>query len=418
MGPIECIQFVYDEYEKCGNFAWVVFKFSSSVEDGIKLLHGTKLYGLEIHTNNYSEQQRYPMFNDQLNFFEQLFNVEKSSQSNNGNKSGWSDTNSDNKNYIPDGLSKLPIYSKYNSNNYIYRSKTMPRHDYEDNSSKYQCSNFYTKNHSPVYRNEHHLIYQNHYSSGYYQRPEHNCHSDSMVSSNNHKYDYKNKQDYNLYIFSNWKKSKSANDVKPVRDLRDLIHQKRSLDLDNYNDTNTNASCTSRVKLKDTKYHSKNDSYKDIRSSFQSDSKSQMSEKNRYAYSIRGYSDKPYRKDNYASENYKKSSTKHQEHYARREYRNKSFNQDKSYDSFQDHDSEYSNHYDDYDREKKRYNKHIRRENMEFGSWQKNSHHLHKHYNEGQEEKEYKNSYNERSRYSHNRSNIKGDSDRSKHYYL
>lgn len=419
MGPIEYIEFPYDENEKCENFAWIVFKFSSSVEDSIKLLRGTKLYGLEILTKNYSEHQKDPMFHDQLNYFKQLVDVERNSQSNNGNRSRWNDPRSDNTNYVPDSLPEPPIHGKYNSNNdkYSDHCETISRHRYEDNSSKYQHSNSSTKYHNPVYRNEHHIIDKPHYSYGYYRKSDYNNHSDSPVSSNNQNYDCKNQQDYNSRTSFNWKESKSTKDVPPVRDLRDTIHRKRFLDTDNYNDTNTNTACTSQLDLRDTMYHNKNDRYKDSRSSYQSDSKARWSEK-KSVYGRGSFSDKPYRKDNYTSECYNKSNTKHQNHYTRREYQNQSFNQDKTYDSFHDHDNEYTNNFDDYNGEKNRpNNKQTRQENMEFSSRQYNSYHPYKRNNDGHEEKEYKNSYNERSGYGHNRSNNRGDSDRSKHYY-
>ncbi|KAL4088971.1 hypothetical protein QTP88_024049 [Uroleucon formosanum] len=55
VGPIEYVDFAFDGHEISENFALVVFKYSSSVEDSIKLFQGTELYELPIITKNYSK---------------------------------------------------------------------------------------------------------------------------------------------------------------------------------------------------------------------------------------------------------------------------------------------------------------------------------------------------------------------------
>lgn len=445
MGPIECIEFADDEHGLKDNFACVVFKYPSSVEDSIRLLQDTKLYGLEIVLEKYSEQLKNPAFDEQLNYFKQLVNVERSNQSNHGNTSRWNDQNLDNQNIIPDSLPGPPTHGKYNLNynNFDHKSSDiMPRNNYQDGSFKYQHSNSFTNNRDPNCRSQHRPVEKFHPS--HYQKLDHNNHSDPMVSNthrnsrgssyHNQNYDRKHQQDYSSYPSSKWNESNyynqehsnknfSAENVLPVRDLRDTIHRKRNvLDSDNI-DTNSNATCTSILDLRDTMYHSKNNRYKDVEPSYQPESKKQWSEKKSYSHDGGKFSNKPYRNDNNTSEHYNESKTKAMNHYSNQEYNNQSFNHDTSYDSFQEH--EYPNNFDSYNHDRNRPNNssnhtfnQSRHKSKEFRDCQNNSYHSYKHHSdESQERKEYKNTYNELSGCSRGRNSYRGGFDKSRRDY-
>jgi len=250
VGPIEYVELIFDDQGKCNNFAWVVFKHQSSVEDSIKLFHGTKLYGLPIVTKKYSKHLEDPVFNDELTYFKQLINVKRSSQSNNDNKSQLNDQYSDNKINIPDSLPEPPGYNnKYN----LYQDNNDLKSDtsssYNDESSKYQ---HYKSN----YTNDHNSIDKSHHNRGHYRKRELDHNFD--VSNNdrdsyytrNYDHNYRN---YNDCTSSNWKESpyyynhdmlmidenNSVNDALPVQDLKNTIQQKKSnLHLDVNSDTN------------------------------------------------------------------------------------------------------------------------------------------------------------------------------------
>lgn len=430
VGPIECIEFAYDEHELSENFAWVVFKYPSSVEDSIKLLQGTKLYGLEIITKKYSEHLKDPVFDDQLNYFKQLVNVERSNQSNNGNTSRWNNQNLDNQNIIPDSLPKPPTHGKYNlNNNYDHRSETMPRNNNKDESSKYQHNNSYIKSRDLDCRNE--------YRPVHYQKSEHNSRSDSMASNtdrnsyHNQNYDSNYLQDYGSFPSSKWKESNYYNqeqlhsneslatkDVLPVRDLRDTIHRKRNiiLDSDRHRDTNANATCTSVLDLRDTMYRGKNNTFKDVERSYQPEPKKRWSERKINSFDG-GFSGKSYRKDN---DRYNESNTKQTNRYSNQDYNDQSFNHNKSYDNY--HKNENPNCFHSYNRERNtpinyKFNQ-PRHENLESRDHQQNSYYPYKRSDESHERKEYQNTYyNEQSGHGRGRSSNRGGSDKSRHNY-
>lgn len=439
MGPIECVKFAIDEHDLCENFAWVIFKHSSSVEDSIKLFRGTKLYGLPIVTKYYSKHLDDPVFHDQLDYFKQLVNVEHNSQSNDSsNKSRWIDRSSDNINNIPDSLPEPPVYDVHNVNtnedNYDSRSNAMSRHTYKDKQSKYQQKP-YTQNQNSAFRNEYNSIDKSYHSRGRYRKSDHNSSTSSMEVSNFNRDSYHQNYDRkhrDVHPSSKWQgstynnqessynnDSNSAKHTLPVRDLRDTMYRKHSLS-DFHDDSNTNTACTSLLDLRDTMYHSKSSKYEDP-GQFESDSNNQWSGKNRKNIYNSSFTDKESRKNNYFSERFNNSNAEHKNH-GDREYNDQSYYQDKSCDNFQEHDNAYSNNYSDsYKGEKNRPNNykhnHMRSQNMEIRNRQNNSYHPYKRNEEGYERKEYRNSYNERSGHNHSRSYNKGGSDRSRQNY-
>lgn len=429
MGPIECLEFAYDEHELSENFAWVVFKYPSSVEDSIKLLQGTKLYGLEIITKKYSEQLMDPVFDDQLNYFKQLINVERNNQSNNSNTSRWNDQNLDNQNIIPESLPKPPTHGKYYLNdNYDHRSETMPRINNKDESFKYQHNNSYTKSRDPDCRREYRPVDKFHSSHGHHQKSENNSRSKSMVSSTDRN---SYNQDYGSYPSSKWKESNYYNheqlhsneslfnkNVLPVRDLRDTIHRKRNiLDSDRHRDTNANATCTSVLDLRDTMYRGKNNTFKDVEPSYQPEPKKRWSERKINSRDGSGFSSKPYRKDN---DRYNESNSKQTNRYSNQDYNDQSFNNNKSHDNFHKHEN--PNSFDSYNQERNTPNNfkfnQPRHENLECRGRQQNSYYPYKRSDESHERKEYQNTYfNEQSGHCRGRSSNRGSFDKSRHNY-
>lgn len=371
MGPIEYVEFAFDEHEICENFALVVFKYSSSVEDSIKLFRGTKLYGLPIITKNYSKHLEDPVFNDQLNYFKQLVNVERDQSNDNNDKSRWNDHNTDNKFNIPDSLPEPPVYDckNINKDNYDHKSDIISKHSHKNKSSRYEYDNLNNKNL---------LIEKTHHSHEFIRKPGHNTSftSSSIEMSNNHKDSYNNKnydykyRDYNGQTSPNWTKNTYQNQefsyinkkncLKDVHDLRNALYQKRSLsDSDYHYDTNSNAGYTSSLDLRESLHHNKRSKYDDVEHYYESNTNSQWLEINKKnTHNNSNFSNKISNKNNYNSEHFSESGNRYQNHYTDRDYNNQSFIQDRSsYESYQKHDNTHLNNYNDgHSQEKNRSN--------------------------------------------------------------
>lgn len=369
MGPIEYVEFAFDEHEMCENFALVVFKYSSSVEDSIKLFYGTKLYGLPIITKNYSKHLEDPVFNDQLNFFKQLVNVERNNQSNDKecNKDVLFDHNSDNKFNIPDSLPEPPVYDCIDvyKDNYDNKLETMSRHSHTNKLARYQHDN-------P--NNKDYLIEKSYHTREFNQSPGRSTSSSTMEISNNHVdsynkiYDYK-KRDYGVQTSSNWNKStqnqelpyiNKKNCLKDVHDLRNMLYQKRSLSDSDYHDTNSTLGCTD---IRDSMHHNKRSKYDDVGVGhyYESNTNNQRLEINKKkTHSNNNFSNKNSCKNDYNSEYYTESNNRHQNHYyTDRDYNGRSFIQERSlYESYQKHGNANTNNYhnDIYGQEKNRFN--------------------------------------------------------------
>lgn len=435
MGPIEYIEFSFDNREKCENYAWVVFKHACSVEDCLRLFCGTKLYGLSIETKKYSENLEHPVFHDQLNYFKQLIDVERNSHSNNSSQSRWNDRSSNN---IPDCLPEPPLHNtNLYENNYDHTSDPMSRHGYKNrSSSRHQHSNTHAENPNPVYKRGHNPTNKSYDNRRHYQKPDNNSGSASieMPSSNrdsyhnNQNYDRKHR-DYNSHKSFNCKESTnqneelpfinendSAKDVLPVRDLRDTMYCQRSVVDSDYD----NAVCTSQLDLRDTIYRNKSNRYEKPGQQYESNSKNQWSERNKSSmYDSNSYPDNQSRKNNYNSERYNKSHTRHQNHYsADQGYYNQSYNKDCS----QEYSNEYPNNYNDcYNREKNRFNScksnQTRPQNMESSGRSHSSYYPYKRNDQNNGKKEYKDSYNERSSHNHSRNSSTDTYESRQNYY-
>jgi len=428
VGPVEYVEFAFDEHDICENFALVVFKYSSSVEDSIKFFQGTELYGLPIITKNYSKNFEDPVFNDQLDYFKQLIKLERNYQPNNSLESKWIDQSLDEKNIIPETLPEPPMHAYTHNKNQDYfdwRSDNVTR----QNSTKYKHNASHTKS------SGHYPIDKSHYSRKHYKKSEHNSSSGSMEVFNYERDSYHNQNNHrkhqdNVYTSFDRKESTNHNqepsfihekntgkDNMLVRDLRDTMFRKRNrLDSNFHIDTNASAGCTSLLDLRDTMYPSKNSRYGDLgQQHYESDSNNRWSERNHNTYGSGSFSNKEPRKNNFSSECYNKSNTRHQNHYA-----NQSYKQDISHDNFQQYDSEFPNNYNDsYRREKNRpiNHKHNNPQNMESGSRQHNSYHPYKRINEGHDRKDFKNLYDEQSGQSRDRNYNRRGPDRSRQNY-
>lgn len=403
MGPIEYVEFAFDEHEICENFALVVFKYSSSVEDSIKLFHGTKLYGLPIATKNYSKHLEDPVFNEQLNYFKQLVNVERNNQSSgDSNKNRWNSQSSDNKFNIPDSLPEPPtfdVHNNINQNNYDCRSKIMPKHSHKVKSSRYQHGNHNIK-HIPIDKSN--------YSHEFNRKLKHDVSSRSMEVSNQHQDSYTNKHhdrkhhNLDVHTLPNWNENayynqepliRNKKNVFPKRNLRDTMYQKRSIsDFNYHNDSNTNIGCSSLLDLRDTINHSKRSKYDDVRQYYESNLNNQWSERDQKSmYSGSSYSEKIPRKNNNNSNYNNESKNRHQNHYY-----DPNPNRDRSsFESYQEYDNEYPNNYDSYtySQEKNRpnnnYNNHMRHPNMVSSSYHRHSYHPYKQNDGHQKRNEY-----------------------------
>ncbi|XP_060849964.1 GATA zinc finger domain-containing protein 14-like [Rhopalosiphum padi] len=416
VGPVEYVEFAYDENEICENFALVVFKYSSSVEDSLKIFKGTKLYGLPIITKNYSNHFEDPVFNEQLNYFKQLIKVEQNCQPNSPTECKWIDQSLDEKN-IPESLPQPPMHEDHshskNHDNYDRRSSS------KVNSSKYRHHTRNSKRQNSVNSGEYYPIDKSHHSQKHYKNSEHNSSSGSMEMFNYERDSYYNNPNndrkhhdhtsfnrkesayHNQEPMSTHEKHSGKDNNMLVRDLRDTMFRKRNrLDSNFHIDMNTNAGCTSLLDLRDTMYKNKNS--RDLgQQNYESDSNNRWSERNQNIHG-NSYLNKEPRKNNYNSERYSESSTKYQNNYADRSY-----NQDKSNNGIQEYGSEFPNNYNDgYRRDKnwRNNNKYNNPQNMESSSRQHNSYHPYKR-------------NNEHSGHNRNKSHNRGGSDRSRHNY-
>ncbi|XP_015365451.1 PREDICTED: GATA zinc finger domain-containing protein 14-like [Diuraphis noxia] len=440
VGPIEYVDFAFDRHDIRENFALVVFKYSSSVEDSIKLFQGTELHGLPIITKNYSKHFEDPVFNDQLDYFKQLIDVERNCQPNNSpTDSKWIDQRLDMKNIIPETLPEPPMHEhevhslNKNQDNYDRRSDNMTRRRSKDNSTKYRHNAPHAKRHNSINNGEHYPIDKSQHSLKH-KKSEHNSSSGSMDVFNydrdsHHNLNTKRKHHDNVNTSFSRKDStydnqeplfahgkSGAKDNMLVRDLRDTMFRRRNrLDSNYHIDTNANAGCTSLLDLRDTMYHNKINRYEDQgQQHYESDSNNhRWSEQNTHSRS--SFLNKEPHKNNFNSERYGDSNIKHQNHYADRNY-----NQDQSHNDFQEFDSEFPNNYNgSYRREKNRpiNHKYNNPQNMEFNNRQHNSYHPYKRGNEGLNRKDNKNLYDEQCGKNRGRSSNREGSDRSRHNY-
>lgn len=368
VGPVEYVEFAVDEHEICANFAYVVFKYPRSVEESIKLLRGTKLYGLPIVTKKYSTDLEDPAFHEELNYFKQLASVEQSKDSNSTNKSRWNDQSSGNTNHIPESLPEPPTHDKN-----TYRDTASRQ------SSRYQHGN-------GAYRSEPNSTNNLFNSRGRYHKSEHNSNSGSMANFDNERDDTHNQRDYNSRSSSNW------NDESSYHNREFLVKNKNNRERD----------------LKDAMYHGNNSKNEDSRQYNGSDSNNRWSERNhKNTRSDRNFSDNGPRKNNYASKHVNESNSWRQNHNDE-ELDRQNFNQDNLYDNFEE--DEYSNNFNN--REKSRSNNYKynnRFQTMESSS-RHSSYHPYKQNDEGNERKESKNLYNERSNHGRGKNNWRGRS--------
>lgn len=438
MGPIEYVEFAYDEHEIRENFALVIFKYESSVEDSMKIFSDTKLYGLPLKMQNYSESHENPVFHEELDYFKQLVNVEMD-QSNDFKRQKCNDQNYNDKKNIPDSLPEPPMHSKHNFNsnrdNSNRKLSSMLKLNHRDDSFQYQHNN--SKNQSPTYRSRQNSD-DKHYNRGYYRKSDYNNSSDFVEMSNNDRNSYQNHSYDRKHHDYNWKDTtyqnkestfnneyNSIKDTVPVQDLRDtMVHKRNPLNFNHHTDTNANASCTSSVDLRDTMYHRKNSGYEDTKQ-YKSDSFNERSEKNhKNTHGHNSFSDTESRKNNYHSDRYNETNNKYQNHYQGQEYYDQSSNRNKTYDNFQEYNNDYSNNYNEgYKQEKNRSTNNdkfnpVHSQNMESSSRARNSFHPYTRNNRGYERKNYKKFYGDRSGY-RDRSYNRGGNDRSRqnNYY-
>ncbi|VVC32768.1 RNA recognition motif domain [Cinara cedri] len=449
VGPIEYVEFSFDERQVCENFACVVFKHSSSVEDSIKLFCNTKLYGIPIITKNYSKNSKDPVFHEQLDYFKQLINVERSNRSKEINKSRWKGQNYDEIN-IPESLPEPPYQSVYsNPNQDIYHRNlgSMPTQSYKNLPSFYNNSNSFANNRNSSYQNEHNFSDKIYYNHGSYQKSDYNSISDSMEMSTNDRdsYHYQNydrdsyrsqnydrkHRGYNIHASYSRKETKNhiqeplcingnnpGQDELPVRDLRDTMYRKRLLNYNNHTETNMNVA-SKPLDLRDTLHHRKNSRYEDLGQHYESDSNNRWSERNlKNAHGSSDFLNRVSRKNYSNSERYIESTTRHKNYNYER-----NFNPDKSCVNSQEYEYEYPNNYNKHNQDKyTSYNNkfnYTQSQNMESNSHQYNSFHQYKRNDANHKKKEYKNVYNEESEMYHGRShNKKGTKQLRKHHHL
>lgn len=117
MGPIEYIGFTISEQGLSENCAHVVFKYASSVQDGVHLMNGTKLYGSAIITESLLKKEK-QAFYKQRNEFKRQIDKKYRNQSTNTYQSRQDHPNSIRTNdisYEPSTSQSLPLGHVRNS---------------------------------------------------------------------------------------------------------------------------------------------------------------------------------------------------------------------------------------------------------------------------------------------------------------
>lgn len=218
VGPIEYIELAFDAYKMHEKYAWIVFKHLCSVEDSIRLLFGTKLYGLPIEIRKYRTQNKNLNFHDQLKHFQQLVSIERCNQSNNSYNSRSNDRTLNNKRDIPESLLKSSMHNNR-------RSDSIHKHSYMDTFNKYQHT---ASTNSPIsiYKEERSPINRSQNSHGHHHKSERRS-SSSMEftyyekdSYNNQHYDSKH-QKHNVYTSSY--KREISNNQKSERNQKNTL---------------------------------------------------------------------------------------------------------------------------------------------------------------------------------------------------
>lgn len=363
----------------------MVFKYPCSVEDSIKFLPGTKLYGLPIVIKKYSADLEDPAYHDQLNYFKQLIDVERSAfKSNNGNTNRWNDQNSGSKTVLPEP----PVSGKYNSNqdNYGLKSGSSGRPGSNNNStgSEYQRGNSYTKGRKLNYDSDDRRS-EPHYSR---QKIEHN--NSLRPMSVNDRDSYRKHRGNSSQTSSSRNESnerqRERSDMNENNSVKDrsvyALPRKCSFsDSVRPNDTNRNAAGTSLLDLQNTMYHCKSNEYKDIDLRY-SNFKSHNSTRNNDTRGGSSFIHKQFG-TSYSSESDR--------------YHGQSYSPDKSYNSFQEYDNRYSNNSNEKNKSNNYKYKQASNQNLPTSSRERITFYPYKPNDEGHERREYKNTYNEQS---------------------
>lgn len=215
-----------------------------SVDDGIRLMNGTKLYGMPIEITKFSinPMDHSQHFRDELNDFKQLMNAKRNNQSNDRNKLEWKDRSPERRTYMPEGSFDCHAYNSYsNQDDYDHKSDSMP------GPSRHQNGNSYSRRRNSDYRNHYKPYNRSHQSRERHRKSERGGTSNSMEmsyddqNSNHNRNQGGNYHDYNASRSSNRRErsyrdqgssmvneNNDANNMRPRTDQRCVLYKRQS----------------------------------------------------------------------------------------------------------------------------------------------------------------------------------------------
>lgn len=232
-----------DERGTFQDYAVVVFKHPISVEDGIQLMNGTKLYGMPVVTEKYSWNERHmdPEFGDELDHFKRSADGGRNERTRRRDRSPIRDR------IAADGSSRGPPAHDRRSNR-DYR-----RH-YRGSDSVASCSygrphgNSYSGNRNSGHTSRHNPNDRSRQSRERYRKSERDVTSGSPEMSyyddrnsyryhnrKNHGYRHartssadRSERSYHIQQSSGVNKNYTAKYISAQRDLRDVLYEKRN----------------------------------------------------------------------------------------------------------------------------------------------------------------------------------------------
>ncbi|XP_050440423.1 probable serine/threonine-protein kinase clkA [Adelges cooleyi] len=379
MGPVECVQYGYDQYDRRENFAWVTFRNESSVDDSMQILEGTKLFGLTIKMKNYLENSGEQMFDENLDYFKQLNDIELDNHSSHTFSNKKNTFNFEESVGIPDSLPLPPVNErhKYNHDNHF---NLMTEQGTHDSISNYQ--ELYSNNYVSRSRGEYNTSTDNPYANrNRNQRSEDNNTSRSLEMTNDNckKREYHNRrnlnkqQDYCKNKSSNWDNNSFHNEelptstnssdknMKSMCDLRDTLQRKYSLmDSENPNDYKAACASTNDFGDKDQNIGNESNVYNQWPKRYN---------RNATEHSYGNYIERGSRNCKLMPEHYNERNMKTQDHFENQEHCDRNSSKDTLHKGFQEF-NEYTNSYDE------RYNQGMSRPNNHKYNLIRSSHNL------------------------------------------
>ncbi|XP_050535696.1 GATA zinc finger domain-containing protein 14-like isoform X2 [Daktulosphaira vitifoliae] len=399
MGPIECVQFGYDDYNRYENFAWVTFKYENSVYDCMKIFQGTKLYGLTIKMKNYLDNPEEQRFDEELDNFKELIRVECGNYNSNKQNIYNYERN------IPDSLPQPPMHSS----NYNFDSNIKHKFEpYSESNSVHHASNSGKHNQtSQQHSNRKQFLKLERFPNSFETSKNDWVHCNREYSnkfSENYQSMSSNKNKNRFYNQEHFSDNHNLNKhIVPVRDLRDTMYHKRS-PTSNDIQNDSNAACTSSLDLRDIINPSSSSSNKDRRyDNPNSYGNWHDRHRNNTEQNYSTYLERKLQNKHFESNRFNKHDINYQNYTNSQEHHDRQFTDDQPFNNFNDRhlypNNYHNNDYNQKDSRPNSYGYNSQRSSRNSGNRQQ-SHHPYK--RNGDQERKGRVINNDQYSYSHN----------------